>query len=306
MDILEYYKEQQKYKDWYDKFQSTATNKSGKVFSYTSTTYRYMNNFLKDLEKFEINNGVPKSEWNTYADGQLVDKQRTLPLSLLGLIKNEGDQYTFTALGWTCFDLINAELASSQKWFLLYLIMLNYRSRWRENDIILTAREHINYLLRCNIPENEILDGLREIQKSKNIEEIMKTDIFWYITFAKDTKFIEKYYMSTEIDKNMLYSYVINEQQKSNSKDCIGHKYKPGGQMLPGTFLEECKILYVSYKLSKKRYEEFSLMLGSLIEIYKEISTLNEEEKVKKFIESHKSVYNDIFMRSILRSKKDE
>ena len=306
MNILEYYKEQQNYKEWYDKFQSVATNKSGKIFSYTSTTYRYMDNFLKDLEKFENNNGVPKSEWNTYNDGQPKDKQRTLPLSLLGLINNEGDKYSFTPLGWTGIDLIKAELTSSQKWLLLYIMMLNYKSKWRENDIILTSKEYVNYLLRDNIPEREILEGLKSIQKLNNIEEIMKTDIFWYITFAKDAQFIEKYYKSNETDKNMLHSYVINEQQKANSKDCIGHKYKSGGQMLPGTFLEECKNLYISYKLSLKKYEEFDFMLENLMKIYKEISTLNEEEKVRKFIDSHKSVYKDIFMRSILRSKFNE
>ena len=37
MNILEFYLNQQKYPEWYQKFQSTAKNKSGKVFSHTST-----------------------------------------------------------------------------------------------------------------------------------------------------------------------------------------------------------------------------------------------------------------------------
>ena len=52
MNILEFYLEQQKYPEWYKKFQSMAKDKSGKIFSYSSTTYRYMHNFIADVEKF--------------------------------------------------------------------------------------------------------------------------------------------------------------------------------------------------------------------------------------------------------------
>ena len=45
MNILEFYLNQQKYPEWYQKFQSTAKNKSGKVFSHTSTNYRNIMNF---------------------------------------------------------------------------------------------------------------------------------------------------------------------------------------------------------------------------------------------------------------------
>ena len=59
MNILEFYLEQQKYPEWYQKFQSMAKDKSGKIFNYSSTTYRYMVNFIADIKKFYKLNGIP-------------------------------------------------------------------------------------------------------------------------------------------------------------------------------------------------------------------------------------------------------
>ena len=104
----------------------------------------------------------------------------------------------------------------------------------------------------------------------------------------------------------MLHSYVVNEQKKERSKDCIGHKFKAGGQMLPGSFLEECKTLYISYLLSKSKYDTIEEMVTSLIEIYKTIVTLEDNTNINNFVTSHKSVYDGIFKKSGLRSDINE
>ncbi len=306
MNILEFYLEQQKYPEWYKKFQSMAKDKSGKIFSYSSTTYRYMHNFIADVEKFYRLNGVPMDQWPTYEDGQKEDKQRTLPLSLANFVFRKEDRYFFTGAGYTCMDIINLEKTDNEEWLLLFLLLLDYRSEWRNNDIILTSKEYIKYLLNCGISENDILDQLSDLQLLDNIEEIMKTDIFWLITFAKDKQFIEKYISSSEEEKSMLHTYVINEQKNKRSKDCIGHKFVAGGQMLPGQFVEECKTLYVAYRISKKKYETLDEMLEELFKIYDEISVVNDYSKIKDFIEGHLSIYEDIFNRCGLRSVENE
>lgn len=306
MNILEFYLEQQKYPEWYKKFQSMAKDKSGKIFSYSSTTYRYMHNFIADVEKFYRLNGVPMDQWPTYEDGQKEDKQRTLPLSLANFVFRKEDRYFFTGAGYTCMDIINLEKTDNEEWLLLFLLLLDYRSEWRNNDIILTSKEYIKYLLNCGISENDILDQLSDLQLIDNIEEIMKTDIFWLITFAKDKQFIEKYISSSEEEKSMLHTYVINEQKNKRSKDCIGHKFVAGGQMLPGQFVEECKTLYVAYRISKKKYETLDEMLEELFKIYDEISVVSDYSKIKDFIEGHLSIYEDIFNRCGLRSVENE
>lgn len=306
MNILEFYLEQQKYPEWYKKFQSMAKDKSGKIFSYSSTTYRYMHNFIADVEKFYRLNGVPMDQWPTYEDGQKEDKQRTLPLSLANFVYRKEDRYFFTGAGYTCMDLISLDKTDNEEWLLLFLLLLDYRSEWRNNDIILTSKEYIKYLLNCGLNENDVLDQLENLQLIDNIEEVMKTDIFWLITFAKDKQFIEKYIASSDNEKAMLHTYVINEQKNKKSKDCIGHKFVAGGQMLPGQFIEECKTLYVAYRISKNKYETFDEMLEKLFEIYDEIAVVSDYSKIKEFIEGHLSIYEDIFNRCGLRSVENE
>lgn len=307
MNILEFYLNQQKYKDWYDKFQSTAKNKSGKIYSYTSTNYRYMENFLKDLIKFKNNNGVSREEWEKYSStGQEVDKQRIQPLTLSGIMRKDIDRFYLTGVGYTCLDLTESDLSKNEKWILLYLIMLGYKSEWRENDILATSKEYIDYLLKAGLTKDYVLEELKKLQKLSNIEDIIKTDIFWYVTFAKDKQFIEKYKKSSDAEKSMLQSYVVNEQKKEKSKDCIGHKFKAGGQMLPGTFLEECKTLYVSFSLLENKYESLEAMVDRAFDIYKEIDSIQNKDTINRFILSHRSVYEDIFKRSGLRSDNNE
>ena len=306
MNILEFYLEQQKYPEWYQKFQSMAKDKSGKIFNYSSTTYRYMRNFIADVDKFWRLNGIPMDKWPTYDDGQKEDKQRTLPLSLANFIYRKEDRYFFTGAGLTCKDIIDADTTDNEEWLLLYLLLLDYKSEWRNNDIIHTSKEYIKYLLDAGLKEEDILTYLEDLQTLDNIEDIMKTDIFWLITFAKDKQFIEKYINSTEDEKSMLQTYVINEQKNRKSKDCIGHKFVGGGQMLTGQFIDECKTLYVTYSVTKKQYESFEEMLDTLFDIYNNISTVSDYDKIKSFIEGHRSIYEDIFNRSGLRSVENE
>ena len=70
--------------------------------------------------------------------------------------------------------------------------------------------------------------------------------------------------------------------------------------------MEECKVLFISYKLMQSKYEDFDSMLNRLIDIYREISVLTQEEKLRTFINNHISIYEDIYNKSILRREDNE
>lgn len=295
MNILEFYLNQQKYPEWYSKFQSTAKNKSGKVFNYTSTNYRNILNFLQDLSKFRENNGVSRNEWDKYSKtGQEVDKQRIVPLTNASLIQKDIDRYYLTKEGYVCSDLIDSDMTDVEKWILFYIFLLNYKSEGRNNDVIITTKEYISYLLEAQLEEEVILNSLKDIQKYSDLEKIFKQDIFWYITFAKDRQFIDKYKNSSEQDKSMLHAYVINEQKNKKSKDCIGHKFVAGGQMLKSTFLEEAEVLYYTYKISKRKYKDFDDFIDYLLNLYTDLHHIGVDNIIK-FIKNHKSIYEDCF-----------
>ena len=75
--------------------------------------------------------------------------------------------------------------------------------------------------------------------------------------------------------------------------------------MIPGQFIEECKTLYIAYKISKQQYKSFDEMLESLFKIYSEIAVINDYTKIKEFIEGHRSIYEDIFNSCGLRSEEN-
>ena len=307
MNILEFYLNQQKFPEWYQKFQSTAKNKSGKVFSHTSTNYRNIMNFLSDLDKFKSNNGVSRSEFKKYDNnGQEVDKQRILPLTNANIIKKDIDKFYLTPIGYVCLDLIESDLTDEEKWVLLYVLLLDYRNEERNNDLILTSIEYIRYLMNAGLSESYILEELKKIQKLNDIDEIFKSDIFWYVTFAKDRQFLKKYKDSSDEDKTMLHSYVINEQKNKKSKDCIGHKFVAGGQMLKSTFLEECELLYYTYSISKYKYDSLEDLVSRLLELYSEIHNTLNKEIIIKFIKNHRSMYQYVFEHTGLRRIENE
>ncbi len=307
MNILEFYLNQQKYPEWYQKFQSTAKNKSGKVFSHTSTNYRNILNFLSDLDKFKQNNGVSRSEFKKYDNnGQEIDKQRIMPLTNANIIVKDIDKFYLTPIGYVCLDLIEGDYQEQEKWILLYILLLNYQNEGRNNDIILTSKEYIKYLTNVGLKETEILEELKNVQKCTEIDQIFKKDIFWYITFAKDRQFLQKYMTSTKEEKEMLFSYVINAQKDRKSKDCIGHKYVAGGAMLKSTFLEECELLFYTYSLTLHKYDTLEEMVERLLELYKEIHGTLNKDVIEKFIKNNRSIYQSVFEHTGLRRLENE
>ena len=307
MNILEFYLNQQKFSEWYQKFQSTAKNKSGKIFSHTSTNYRNMMNFLSDLDKFKSNNGVSRSEFKKYdSNGQEVDKQRILPLTNANIIKKDIDRFYLTPIVYVCLDLIESDYTDEEKWILLYILLLDYRNEERNNDLILTSIEYMRYLMNAGLSEQYILEELKNLQKLNDIEEIFRTDIFWYITFAKDRQFLKKYKDSSEEEKTMLHSYVINEQKNKKSKDCIGHKFVAGGQMLKSTFLEESELLYYTYIISKYKYGSLEELIDKILDLYSEIHCTLNKDIINKFIKNHRSMYQYVFEHTGLRRIENE
>lgn len=307
MSIFSYYVSQQQYANWKEKFQSTARQKSGKVFSFTSTNYRNILNFLKDLKKFERNMGIDRTRWDKLnSTGQEVDKQRVVPLTNAGLIHKDIDTYYLDSKGIVCLDIINKIDSETDQWILLYLILLGYNFEGRKNDIILTTREMFEYLANSGVSENQVLDGVRNIIHLDSLEALFSTDIFWYITFAKDSQFIRKYDESDDEDKQRLYDYVINEQKKENSKDLIGHKFVKNGQMLKRTFIEEAEILYITRKICSRKYKDFDMFVNYVLNVYKDLHSNSLQNVELDFIKNKRSVYEDIFNHINLKEENNE
>ena len=173
MKLLDYYLTQQKNISWYTKFQSTSSKQSGKTFSYINTNFRGIDAFLDQVEKFNKKNGLERSEWNdSQRTGQEKDKHRVINLINAGFFKFETDCYLITPKGVAVLDLLEDDTFNeSEKWLILFLLLLDYKNEVRDLDILATTKETYQYIESAGYSNNDISTLLWESLKvsKKNI-----------------------------------------------------------------------------------------------------------------------------------------
>lgn len=296
MKLLDYYIEQQKYPSWVLKFQSTSGKQSGKTFSYVNTNYRHLLSFLTQLQLFENNNGRERSEWKTMkGSGQEKDKHRVANLINIGFLKFETGCYLFTNKGYTAKDLVDAKLSKNEKWILTFLLSLDFHNEERDIDIIRTYYEIIDYLKLSKISFDYIIENISKSWNIDQIEDLFNEDIFWYITFVKDKRFLDIFKESTIEEKTELKNYVSSQNKLKNSKDCIGHKFVTGGAYSLGMFKNDLKMLYFVHYSEIYKELDFEEYVDKIILEYCKWFIACDKEKIKKFILGHKSVYKKIY-----------
>lgn len=298
MEILEYYLEQQKFPNWVKKFQSTSNKQSGKTFSYINTNYRHLISFLSQTALFETNNGKERNEWKTMkGSGQEKDKHRVINLINAGILKFETDCFLFDSKGYTVQDLIQLKASEEEKWILLYLLILDYKTEERDMDIIRTYFEMIDYLKSAGVNFVDLIPDIKKAMYVENTEMLFMTDVFWIISFAKDKSFIQNFLNSTEEEKTKLKKYVIRDNKKeySASKDCIGHKFAPGGAYSTATFKDDLKMLLMLDETVRLTCFEFSEFIDKIINTYATLKISVDKEKINRFIQGHRSVYNKVY-----------
>ena len=211
MDILNYYINQQANNAWYTKFQSTSSKQSGKTFSYINTNFRGIDAFLDQIEKFYKKNGLERSEWNDKMhSGQEADKHRVINLLNAGFFKFETDCYLITPKGLAILDLLNDDSFNErEKWLITYLLLLDYKTEQRELDVLSTTKEIYSYINKAGYSFEEINKHLWASLMIDKKDVLFSRDIFWLISFARDDKFLLKFYESSNEDKEKLFSYVI-------------------------------------------------------------------------------------------------
>lgn len=298
MTILEYYIKQQENALWVKKFQSTSNEQSGKTFSYVNTNFRKLSSFFKQLEEFEVNDGKSRENWRIqHSHKQEVDKHRVVNLRNSKLIEFDGNKYNFTSIGYTLLDLNKTNLDENSKWILLLMLILDYGTDERDLDIIETCNDVVTKLTSHNIEHNSLLSLIKDGINTETLDELFRTPIFWLLTFYKDKKFIEEYLKSTDVEKNKLSSYLIQEHNKKASKDCLAHKFINSGAYNITTFKEDLKVLYVVSKTLVKDNNDFESYKGNIISSYREIVSINQRQfnEIEDFIKSNKSIFKYVY-----------
>lgn len=295
MNILNYYISMQNNEKWYLKFQSTSSKQSGKTFSYINTNFRSLLSFATQFEAFQVNVGKDRNNWEKWANGQEIDKHRVANMLNANFYVNEENTFRYTAKGLVLKDWLSmSPKKNDETWIILFLLLLDYRSESRPLDLLKTTKEIFELFKNSDYDEKYISNELeKNIRNDKKIK-IFSEDIFWLISFVRDKTFIDLYKSSTELERQGLKNYVINCSDNPKTRDCIAHKFIPGGSYQASTFNDDVKTLYYSHFILKSLNLSFDNIIDKLIELYCDTFAV-DGDYIKKFIFDHKSVFNNIF-----------
>ncbi len=304
MDILSYYLQQQENPNWVKKFQSTSDDNSWKIYPFTNTNFRTIDSFLRQMDSMKDVNWIDRKNWaKTDWAWQEKDKQRINNLRKAKFITSKTETiFEITPAWFTCLSISNQSqtknitikdwLNKDEQRLLLYLLLLNY---WEEKrkETINCSRRCFNELKKI-LSDSEIFNELEYliINKCKNKASLFSTDIFRYITFANDDRFLEVYKNSSISEREKLHNYVINKA--SEQTDCIAHKYISSWAFSTSMFKNEATVLYLTNKILLENPKTFDDFVGYVIKIYGNIYTISPQ-RILKFIQWNKMIYEEIF-----------
>lgn len=301
MKILDYYLSQQKNPIWYQKFQSTSSKQSGKTFSYINTNYRGIDAFFKQMSEFYKKNGLERSEWNDkQKTGQEKDKHRVINLLNAGFFKFETNCYLITPKGQAIVDLLNIpNVKEHDRWILLYLLLLDYKTEERDLDIIHTTEDIFSYITKAGYSNEEVSELMYKGMSADSKEDLFLKDIFWLVSFAKDDVFLSLYAEATDNERESLGKYVSAMLHTKDTQDCIAHKFINGGSYTVSTFVDDLKVLYFTNILLQNRKLDFDSYIEIIVNKYSEKFFSFHKDFVLKFIKNHKSIYKSIFNKIV-------
>lgn len=246
MSILEYYQSKQKDFVWYNKFQSTAKDQCGKLFTCLNVNFRRLTSFFTQLDEFKSKAGLRREDWNSYQEnGQEKDKHRIVNLKNAGLIEYRSDRYYITEKGHEVLRIYeDAILSDEEKWILLLMLIMDYKTEERSLDLIKSVIGLINDLSKQGMERTAFLKMLRQSMNITTKERLFTSDVFWIITFAKDAEFIKLYLNASTDEKQKLYDWILMCSKNKKSTDCIAHKFVSGGAYSASTFHEDINIVF--------------------------------------------------------------
>ena len=260
MKILDYYLSKQNDPVWLAKFQSISKDNCGKNFSYYNTNFRNILSFEAQILAFLPAVGKQRSQWSkSTKTGQEADKQRVVNLQNAMLIEkkiidptdSKKDVFVLTDKGNELIRLLKNTNVSSENrdtlWFLIFLMLLDYRTNENELEIEKTSIKIFHNLESVNININSFLKMLIElIRSSKDKETLFKNPLFWLITFNEDKEFLELFVNASSDDKEDLYNWVIACSKSKDSRDLIAHKFVSSGVYSCGSFVDDAFVILLT------------------------------------------------------------
>ena len=299
MELLNKYIELSNNKETFDKYTQTGEGMYGKTFKFMNTNYRYIKSILTNYNTFKEVDGVDRSEWEVARHGQEKLKQHTVNMLQMKLFSKNDRVYYKTRKG-EVLEKINDNFSEEEKWFIIYLLILDSYFCGVPNYILTRTKEVIENFMITNIEEKELVEIIKKfiiMSSSLDICELFKEDYMYfdsfYMTF-KDGNFLNLYVESTKEQKEELWNYIIKNYKEKSYNCILSKKYKPSGVFDRGMIRDNAKLLFMSQFINRQKEIGFKDFIDNLINRYALIETF-DSGKIKQFIYINRDVFEMIY-----------
>lgn len=309
MKLLDIYKEKNSDHVWKLKFFSLADGKSGRVFKYINTNFRTQHSFINQFNEFEKVENVVRESWETYQNySPEKDKHRVIKLLEAQLFKKQlieqSSRYVKTKKGILYKKYIDKRYGKNESWIINYLYLLNGNYRNEKNHIFETTKELVKNLTMLDIEINDILLLCKETLKAKKLEDLVRKDLFYVMSFHGDIEFLEVYFKSNNTEKQTLHKYILKNIAENNKLCCISHKYASGGNYSLSMAIDEIKVFYLTFILSRITNNGLEYIYSNLLKTYNKIFSFNEGI-VADYLQQESEIF-DLILEDVLEIETEE
>lgn len=316
MKLLDLYIELCKNNSFYEKYYSTSSKNYGKVFSFISTNYRgillksgdKLQGFANGFEVLERVEGKKRSTWaHNTGTNQEVEKQHVVNMRKSEFFRVVDDAYVKTSRGIVFKKLIeDNNLSYEEKNLICLILIISGYFMDTPNYIIERTKEFFSLCNEAGYSDEEI----KLYQKSfiaETINSNVKSDIFLHDYLYIDSffnsfngiNFLKNYHDSNIQEKIELQNYVKKKYDDKdyatkNNECLLSYKYKPGGNYVKNTIIDNAWILFVTKKIIDSNCKDFDMFIAAVIKAYQEIFTV-DVARLRTFI------YNTDKNRSVIQ-----
>ncbi len=299
--LLSYYKDMNLLNDWSQRHASSA--KDVMLYAFKGTNGRSLSSIIDVFKMMEEVEGKDRRDWPVLeSTGQEKHKQYTMRMleTKLYYRDTEGRFYK-TKKGELYKDFITRNFDKSDQWAINYIFLLDSYFEETESYLINRSKDIFD-LLGKSLPENYINDAIEEFMSNYNkiqsFTELAEHDLFFLLSFYDDEEFLKKYFEASEVDREQLRNYILdNYNKQAYSSCCLSRKFKPGGVYNISEFKDDVLILAISLDVyNGSRYDNYYFALSGTLGIIKKYLTTFSTTIVNNYLKDQEEVIEPILL----------
>lgn len=295
--LLSYYIDKNSIEAWKTKY--SGAGQKVIMYKFKGTNGRYLNSFDVKFKEFIAVEGIPRTEWPTYDNGQLLHKQYTVPMIETKLFYKENGIYYKSEKGKVFEKYLELDMNSDEKWLINFLLLMDSTIVNRENYLISRSVDISNIF---NTYTSEVFSARacadlfinRSVFVGKRIKEIAYYDYLYLNAFYLEPEFLRLYSSASDQERKELHEYVYNNWETGNSNCCISQKFISTNYSVP-ELIDDLKIFMYSLQLSRVKYTNFESTINEIVRIYESDYDI-DKEKVLEFIFDNRNIFEPILI----------